>query len=505
MKNISLLLVVLMSGSLFAGIRATTPTPQSTDPSSWWCQRFESKCETLKEKGAPLLLIGDDVTEMWEQNGKGMQPFRAYLQKEPMNAVDIGYTGDRTENVLWRLQNGELDGYEQPKAALIMVGANNTLDFSEDEEPPCDTILGIRSIIDTIKERCPDTKIFVFSLLPCGRTPDDQRRTRNFNVNAALSRLCEPLGATYYEINSQVMDIDGNFGEDFSYDGLHLNTKGYKVWVKNITKLIDPIFFPEETPSYKLPVSRFGEEWWYERVFEIRSSIGTTTTRPNVILLGDDLAKGWEEQGAEAAKEAFGSRRVNNAGIEGDALAQIIWRARYSCLSAFRPDPSATAEVRPGSVQFLLQVSDPLVFRGGIDNDALLAGSGFRFLPGGLAAALRGNGGFLPAGGLLRGELFRRFFRHEGIEFALAELRQRAERLDLVRARTVLADLPVADGERSHVEQLRKRFLGDGVFLAELRDGLRGETRFAAFCVLSGGVLLLFGSGNGGGNSLFLF
>ena len=337
MKNISLLLVVLMSGSLFAGVRAATPTPQSTDPSSAWCQRFEKKCAALKEKGAPLLLIGDEVTEMWEENGKGMQPFRAYLQKEPMSAVDIGYGGDRTENVLWRLQNGELDGYEPPKAALLMVGANNTLGFTEDEEPPCDTILGIRSIIDTIRERCPETKIFVFAILPCGRTPNDQRRTRNFNVNSALSRLCETLGATYYEINSQVMDIDGNFGEDFSYDGLHLNTKGYKVWVKNITKLIDPIFFPEETPSYKLPLSRFGEPWWHDRVVEIRSSIGTTTTRPNVVLLGDDLAKGWEEQGAEAAKEAFGTRRVNNAGIEGDALAQIIWRARYSCLSAFRP------------------------------------------------------------------------------------------------------------------------------------------------------------------------
>lgn len=337
MKKIFLLLVILLSGELMAGVRAATPTPQSTDPSSWWCQRFEKKCIDLKEKGAPLLLVGDDVTQMWEENGKGLQPFRAYLQKEPMSAVDIGYTGDRTENVLWRLQNGELDGYEPPKAALIMVGANNTLDFTEDEEPPCDTILGIRSIIDTIKERCPDTKIFVFSILPCGRTPNDQRRTRNFNVNAALSRLCEPLGATFYEINSQVMDIDGNFGEDFSYDGIHLNTKGYKVWVKNITKLLNPIFFPEETPSYKLPVSRFGEPWWYERVFAIRSAIGTTTTRPNVVILGDDLAKGWEEQGAEAAKECFGSRRLNNAGIEGDSLAQIIWRARYSCLSAFRP------------------------------------------------------------------------------------------------------------------------------------------------------------------------
>ena len=337
MKKIFLLLVVLLSGNLLAGVRAATPAPQSTDPSSWWCQRFEKKCIELKEKGAPLLLIGDDVTQMWEENGKGLQPFRAYLQKEPMSAVDIGYNGDRTENVLWRLQNGELDGYEPPKAAVIMVGANNTIGFSEDEEPPCDTILGIRSIIDTIKERCPETKIFVFSILPCGRTPNDQRRTRNFTVNAALSRLCETLGATYYEINSQVMDIDGNFGDDFSYDGIHLNTKGYKVWVKNITKLLDPIFFPEETPGYKLPLSRFGEPWWFDRLFEIRSSIGTTTTRPNVDFLGDDLAKGWEDQGAEAAKEHFGSRRLNNAGIDGDSLAQIIWRARYSCLSAFRP------------------------------------------------------------------------------------------------------------------------------------------------------------------------
>ena len=189
MKNISLLLVVLMSGSLFAGIRAATPTPQSTDPSSWWCQRFEKKCIDLKEKGAPLLLIGDDVTQMWEENGKGLQPFRAYLQKEPMSAVSIGYNGDRTENVLWRLQNGELDGYEQPKAAIIMVGANNTLGFSEDEEPPCDTILGIRSIIDTRSSSSPS---FPAGALPTIREgPGTSTSTRR--SAACANRSARPI------------------------------------------------------------------------------------------------------------------------------------------------------------------------------------------------------------------------------------------------------------------------------------------------------------------------
>lgn len=172
MKKLFLLISFLLSMNALAGVKAVTPEPQSTDPESWWCKRFKTKCEQLKETGAPLILVGDENMQMWEESGRGLIPFRKYLQKAPVSAVGLGYSGDTTENVLWRLQNGELDGYT-PEMALVMVGNNNTMLRSEEEEPPSDTALGIRAIVDTIKERSPETKICVFAILPCGRDSND--------------------------------------------------------------------------------------------------------------------------------------------------------------------------------------------------------------------------------------------------------------------------------------------------------------------------------------------
>ena len=228
MKNILLLISVLFSINALAGVKAVTPEPQSTDPSSWWCQRFQTKCEQLKETGAPLILVGDENMQMWEESGRGLIPFRKYLQKAPTSAVSLGYSGDTTENVLWRLQNGELDGYT-PKMALVMVGNNNTMLRTEEEEPPSDTALGIRAIVDTIKERSPETVICVFAILPCGRDSSDPRRTRNAAVNDAVRVLLAGTDVAFYEINNQVMDVDLNYGEDYSYDGIHLNATGYNV------------------------------------------------------------------------------------------------------------------------------------------------------------------------------------------------------------------------------------------------------------------------------------
>ena len=336
MKKLFLLISFLLSMNALAGVKAVTPEPQSTDPESWWCKRFQTKCEQLKETGAPLILVGDENMQMWEESGRGLIPFRKYLQKAPVSAVGLGYSGDTTENVLWRLQNGELEGYT-PEMALVMVGNNNTMLRSEEEEPPSDTALGIRAIVDTIKERSPETKICVFAILPCGRDSNDPRRTRNAAVNDAVRVLLAGTDVAFYEINNQVMDVDLIFGEDYSYDGIHLNATGYNVWVKNINNIIAPVFPTEVKPDSQIPTTRFGEQWWKDRIYEIRcNTFEGKTGRPNLVFFGDDLAKGWEDQGAEAAKEAFGTRRRLVAGIDGDSLPVLLWRAKNSSLSTYR-------------------------------------------------------------------------------------------------------------------------------------------------------------------------
>ena len=332
-KSILILTLLVAAASAFGSIRAITPVPQSESASSWWYQRFLSNKEYLKENEAPLLLVGDSITELWMVDGRGLSVLNKYFKKAPYNALVAGYSADRTEHVIWRMENGELDGHK-PKAISLMIGTNNTWHYDESQEAPCDTILGIRSCIDTIKRKSPKTKIFLFAILPCGRSGSDPRRARNAVVNDAMRELCDGESVVFCEINNQVMDCNGYYGEDVSYDGVHLSTPGYTIWAKNLLKLLDPIFNPDDTPEYARPLSKAGEDWWLERLYETRcATVSVVSSRPSLVFFGDELAQGWEDQGQEAVQEYFSRRKIVNLGFEGDAVAQMLWRAKFANFS----------------------------------------------------------------------------------------------------------------------------------------------------------------------------
>ncbi|MBO4553118.1 hypothetical protein J5754_01765 [bacterium] len=335
-KSLLLLALLITAGSLFGSIRAITPVPQSTSPSYWWYQRFLYDKEYVQENEVPLLFVGDSITELWMVDGRGLSVLNKYFTKAPYNALVAGYSADRTEHVIWRMENGELDG-SKPKAVCLMIGTNNTWHYDESQEAPCDTVLGIRSCIDSIRAKAPKAKIFLFAILPCGRNGNDPRRARNAVVNDAMRDLCDGENVVFCEINNQVMDCNGYYGEDVSYDGVHLSTPGYQIWAKNLLKLLQPIFYPDETPEYSRPLSKAGEAWWTERLYQTRCATASiVSTRPSITFYGDDLAQGWEEEGQEAMAEYFSRRKVLNCGFDSDSLGQLIWRAKYANLSGMK-------------------------------------------------------------------------------------------------------------------------------------------------------------------------
>ncbi len=335
-KSLLILTLLAAAGTLFGSIRAITPVPQSTSASSWWYQRFLSNKEYVKENEVPLMFVGDSITELWMVDGRGLSVLNKYFKKEPYKALVAGYSADRTEHVIWRMQNGELDGHK-PKAVCLMIGTNNTWHYDEAQEAPCDTVLGIRSCIDAIRIRAPKAKIFLFAILPIGRTGSDPKRARNAVVNDAMRELCDGENVIFCEINNQVMDCNGNYNEDVSYDAAHLSTPGYQIWAKNLLKLLQPIFYPDETPEYSRPLSKAGEQWWVERLYQTRCATASiVSTRPSVTFYGDDLAQGWEEEGQEAAAQYFSRRKILNGGFDSDSLGQMIWRAKYANLSGMK-------------------------------------------------------------------------------------------------------------------------------------------------------------------------
>jgi beta-glucosidase len=216
---------------------AVVPEVQTADwAQSWWGKRHEEK---LKEKQSrskiDLLMIGDSITHGWETGGKSTWD-KYYAQR---NAFNIGYSGDRTEQVIWRLQHGEVDGIA-PRLAVIMIGTNNT---GHRQDKPEDTAAGVKAILAELRTRLPDTKCLVLAIFPRGEKADDPLRKLNEATNKLLKSLADDQHVFFLDINAQFLDADGTLSKDIMPDFLHPNEKGYELWAAamepTIKKLLD--------------------------------------------------------------------------------------------------------------------------------------------------------------------------------------------------------------------------------------------------------------------------
>jgi enterochelin esterase family protein len=193
----------------------------------WWMPRHEEK---LAAKDAmeqvDLLMVGDSITHSWEGVGKSV--FEKYYQNR--NALNIGFSGDRTEHVLWRIQNGAIDGIS-PKLAVLMIGTNNTGHRKDD---PNNTVLGIQFIVSELRQRLPDTKILLLGVFPRQPEATGDMRTINRKVNEKISGMADDQHIWVMNINSKFLTEDGSLSKDIMPDLLHPNAKGYELWAEAI-------------------------------------------------------------------------------------------------------------------------------------------------------------------------------------------------------------------------------------------------------------------------------
>ena len=125
-KTAFLLCGALAVAGVSADIRSLTPVPQNADPAGWWMKRFEEKRaerEAFATNGAPkVVFLGDSITHGWERPQRGRRMWNRYFSAKPFKGYCLGYGGDRTEHVLWRIDHGELDGYEAKAVVLENYG-----------------------------------------------------------------------------------------------------------------------------------------------------------------------------------------------------------------------------------------------------------------------------------------------------------------------------------------------------------------------------------------------
>jgi beta-glucosidase len=199
----------------------------------WWLPRHEKKLEEKRQllaDGTPpqIVFIGDSITEGWEKSGREVWQ-QAYA---PYHALQLGFGGDRTENVLWRLQHGEIDGIA-PKVAVLMIGTNNT---GQRGENPQTTAAGIQRIVEEIRHRLPKTKLLLLAVFPRGEKPDDYLRRQNGRVNQLIAGDADNRNVYFLDIGKAFLSADGTLPREVMPDLLHPNEKGYAIWQQAMDK-----------------------------------------------------------------------------------------------------------------------------------------------------------------------------------------------------------------------------------------------------------------------------
>jgi len=174
--------------------------------------------------------IGDSITQFWESKGKAVWQ-EAYGARK---CINLGVAGDRTEHVLWRFENGQLDGIKA-KVAVVMIGTNNSNKNKDgsDTYTDADILEGVTAVVNQIRTRQPDTKIILLGIFPRGKTFSPQRG-RLLEINQVLAKLDDGKNIFYLDFGSQLIEKDGSIVPDMMKDALHPGEKGYRIWAAAI-------------------------------------------------------------------------------------------------------------------------------------------------------------------------------------------------------------------------------------------------------------------------------
>lgn len=244
MRTLSSLLALLLFAS--SGIHAQTAPapaakpavqvpPQAPDvpapklakdggPNAQFHAAHERFVATARAGKAGLVFLGDSITAGW-----GAQPKIWEASFGAYQPVNFGIGGDRTQHVLWRITNGELDGI-QPKAVVLMIGTNNTGSHSAE-----DIAKGVTAIVQTIRAKQPQAKILLLAVFPRGeKSSPNAARDKIKQVNAIIAKLDDGNHVFFLDIGDKFLQPDGSLTKDIMPDFLHLSAAGYQIWADAI-------------------------------------------------------------------------------------------------------------------------------------------------------------------------------------------------------------------------------------------------------------------------------
>jgi len=189
-----------------------------------WKERHQAKKALARQGGHELVFIGDSITQGWEGPGKEVWE-KHYAHRKALN---LGYSGDRTEHVLWRLMNGELENVD-PKLYVLMIGTNNT---GHRQDAPELTAAGIELIIELLRDRSPNAEILLLSVFPRDESPDGPLRRLNDAVNARIKDFGDKEKVHWLDVGGAFLGDGGVLPKEVMPDFLHPQAAGYQLWAE---------------------------------------------------------------------------------------------------------------------------------------------------------------------------------------------------------------------------------------------------------------------------------
>jgi lysophospholipase L1-like esterase len=189
-----------------------------------------------KQGDIDVLFMGDSITDWWRNPGfgpatNGVVPMggKAVFEKYfgALKVANFGIAGDTTQGVLWRLQNGEGQGY-QPKAIMLMIGTNNT-----GRNTPPEIAMGVAHVVFELRRNFPGAKILLLGIFPRSG-PGSKVRTEIAEINQMISALNDSRQVFYLDISAKFLAEDGTIPKDVMSDGLHPTSKGCEIWAEAV-------------------------------------------------------------------------------------------------------------------------------------------------------------------------------------------------------------------------------------------------------------------------------
>lgn len=209
-----------------------------------WERRHQGFVERAQKGDVDLLFLGDSITDFWARAESKPIWDKYYGNRK---AANFGISADRTQNVLWRLENGETKGI-QPKVVVLLIGTNNTGIEGRGNPAPRNTTeeatAGVKAVIAKLRELLPESKLLVLAIFPRGEAADPQRDQIK-QINAAIKASTEKDShVTFLDIGEKFLAADGAIPADVMPDKLHPGAKGYEIWAEamepTLAKLLAP-------------------------------------------------------------------------------------------------------------------------------------------------------------------------------------------------------------------------------------------------------------------------